>query len=430
MERTPSSFQILRPTLVAFFALGAMAASSSDPGTLNQSVNTAAPAAARPTDGRSETEVTCGIACRYHRANDNLTMQALYLVTKIGKIDEAYQKDSSSSEARTALGAFCRSDSEDLDVCFNRYKDFQRVALLNIRQSIGKNEDTIARLTTGRKADGTVDGTVLAFDSGEAKTTPYLPDVPTLSELEQSYIQGRLKPAGSKYSSAEIQKWSQDLIISNPKAKFIEFNKETVVGNPYQQEKTSYSLRMEKRDGSGAPAGPDAEAIRLYEKSVKTIQDYSTDKTIGGETKVIAPSKSLKKDDKISYDAFIQSRSVVNSKIDGDVNRADQDDADRKLASDKTTGKNKDPKEKSSLPLATAGNAAAVLNPVTNSGDGISRDVRVTTGTSAIRAPSGIKTYGEDEKVQRPADMKNSRYIKYDINDMLKDIDSATMESK
>jgi hypothetical protein len=344
-------------------------------------------------DWREETEATCGMACRYHRANDNLTMQALYLVTKIQKIDDEYRRDPKSKAIPVALGGFCETKAEAVGDCIARYKDFQKIALVNIRQAIGTNEDTIARLTSGRKADGTVAGTAVTFASGE-KAVPYLPDVPTLQEMEKSYLQGNLKPAGSKYSRADIQKWSEELVVNDPKTKYLQFFDKPTVGNPYQKEKSGYSLYMEKRNGEA-----DSRAVGVYEKSVKSVQGFIQDAKNGkvedGTMSVTPLSDKFKDQDSLSYEAFIQSRKVVNSKLEGDLKRGDAAEKLRQPANDpdaKTT------KEKDS------------------------RDVDVRGAVA--RSPSGAEDHPEDYKIERPAEMKNSRYIRYDLGDLMNDIES------
>jgi hypothetical protein len=267
-------------------------------------------------------------------------------------------------------------------------------------------------LTTGRKGDGTVEGTALVFETGE-ENVPYMPDVPTLSELEASYLKGNLKPTGTTYSRAEIQKWSQDLIVNNPKTRYLQFTAKPVVGNPYQEEKSSYSLYMENKAGGG-PAPADDRAITQFNKAKGSVEDMAKDKTIAdGQFKAIAPSKTLKKDDAITYDAFTQARNVINSKIETDVKRSDQEEQNRKVA-----GEKKDPTSQPS-PGPSGVPAASMTNA------GVSREVKVTTGNSG-RTPSGspVKQYGEDEKVARPPEMKNSRYIKYDLGDLMGDIEA------
>ncbi len=408
-------------TFAVFFvglSLGSSGVRADPPqGTLNRSISTsgpisAPPAGAPPRNWSQETEATCGMACRYHHANDNLTMQALYLVTKVSKVQTAIKADPKSAEARITLGAFCTDGAEDLDACFNRYKDFQKLALLDIRQAIGKNEDSIARLTTGRKADGTVPNeTAISFSSGEEEH-PYVPDVPTLSDLENSYLQGKLKPAGQAYSRAEIQKWSESLIINDPRTRYLQFSKTPAVGNPYQEEKSSYSVYMEQRDDNGNSAGPDGRAVKIYKDAEKSVQEFAKDKDkkIDGKNKVVAPSKSLKKDDSISYEAFVQARSVINTKIQGDEQRRDQEAKDRRLASQKPN------------PQPSAG-ASPEPKDDDNADSRAAREVKVTTAGSGAQVPHAYHTFGPDENVDPPKEMKNSRYIKYDLGDLMFDID-------
>ncbi len=360
---------------------------------------------AKAKDWKKETEASCGMACRYHRANDNLTMQALYLVTKIKKIQDAETSGNATKEheARTSMGGFCRESEPELSTCFTRYKSFQRVALLQIRESIGKNEDTIARLTTGRKSDGTVDGTAVTFEAN-VERQPYIPDVPTVSEMEQAYLEGKLKPSGSAFTGAEIQKWSQDLVLSNPKVRYLEFEKESVVGNPYQKEKTGYSLYRVKRAGSGSEK-TDPKTEKLAQDAMKTIAGVAKEKSFDPKASVITP-KNLKKDDPLSYDAFIQARSVVNSAVQKDV---DKKDSAEKVRSPAAKADEKDPK------VSPSGKPSPAV--------GASEDVNVSRKPSS---GANYKVYEPEERITRPEGLKNSRYIKYNIHELLTDIETST----
>lgn len=377
-----------------------------------------------PTDWRQESEATCGMACRYHRAVDNLNLQALYMITKTQKIGDAVQssQDADKTNARIALGPFCKTADEDLKDCYTRYQQFSGLALREIYQSLGETKDAIARLTSGRKTDGSVaNETVVTYATGE-NALPYMPEIPTLSQLEDSYLKGKLKANGSKYSAGEIQKWSQDLVVSNPKAKFLEFLPKTVSGNPYRDDDTTYRLNMLKRNDDGAPSGVDKRLTDAkYDKAVKTVQDYAKDAKDGKvveHAKVIAPSKTLKTDDKITYDSITQARSVLNSKLEDSAKKPE-------TTSDRTPA-GKDPKAK---PTPGLSGAPVITNQASNGAAGSAQDVRVGAGGNGARAPSGMKTYGDEETVQRPPEMKNSRYLNYDLEDFMKDIGSVT-ESK
>lgn len=366
-----------------------------------RSVKPSTPASVRK-DWRKDTEANCGISCRYSRANDNLTLQAVYLIQKIKRVDDAIS-EGEEVKARTALGGFCRNKSEAIGSCFTRYKAFQRVGLLEIRQAIGKNEDTIARLTHARKEDGKVDGDALVYEIGGKERDAYVPEVTTLSELEASYLSGNLKPTGSKYSATEIRSWSQTLVMNNPLERTIEFRKESVEGNPYQTEKTAYRLYMTKKDGNGKDA-TDAAAAALYKGSQKQIGDYVKDQQISGAT-AIAPSQ-LEKKDKLSYDSITEARSLLNSRIDGDLKKDSDPVVQRKIAADPKADPSAKPSPRpSSLPESAQ-----------------SREVRV----GERRPSSGYRPYGDEEKVVPPEALKNSRYIRYNIQEMFQDIQDTT----
>jgi hypothetical protein len=371
---------------------------------------------AAPKDWKKETEASCGMACRYHRANDNLTMQALYLVTKIKKIDEAEKSGQSTQveEAKISMGGFCRS-GEDISDCFPRYKSFQRVALLQIREAIGKNEDVIAKLTTGRKSDGTVDGTAVTFEAN-VERQPYIPDVPTVSEMEQAYLEGKLKTPKSKFTGREIQKWSEELVLSNPKSRYLEFEKESVEGNPYQKEKSGYSLFRVKGAGSGTEK-IDPKAEGLSNAALKEVEKVAKDKNFDTDAKAISP-KDLKKEDPLSYAAFIQARSVVNSAVQKDVDKPDKAEKSRSPAA------KKDPKASpSGSPSPVPSPGPSILPSAGNQNVGASEDVKVVA-----RKPSAstYREYQPEERIVRPEGMKNSRYIKYNIHELMNDIDTST----
>ncbi|MBC7386639.1 MAG: hypothetical protein H7301_10835 [Cryobacterium sp.] len=351
-------------------------------------------------------EVACGLSCRYSRANENLTLQAVYLLKKIKLIDLSIQTGKEGA-ARTALGGFCANASEEVESCFKRYKDFQRVGLLEIRQAIGRNEDSIARLVHGRKIDGTAEGEALVFQTG-ADQPAYLPEVPTLKDLETTYLQGNLQPRGGKYSPDDVRKWSQELVLTNPRARTLEFRKETFDANPYGEEKGKSHLHMVNRNEGGVEQ-TDKAASALYEKSRASIEAYAKDKTISApENRTVSPGR-VKKEDQVSYDAFTQARSLFNSTLAGDLEKDAKSSARKPAAAPK-----KDPKVAPNPGFTAAPENTELTN----------RDVNIG-GT--VRNPAGkYRIYEDDETVKLPPEMKNSRYIRYDIHELFKDTDEST----
>jgi hypothetical protein len=369
---------------------------------LQQAGSVAAPnpqkSQAAPKDWRDLSTAACGMACRYHRANDNYTLQALYLITKIEKIGRAVQTDEPA--ARTALGAFCRSSSEPVQACFDRYKAFQRVALLQIREGMGRNQETIARLTSGRKSDGSVEGDAITFASGKDEANGYVPEVPSLTELENAYLQGNLKPRGGRYSANDIRKWSQELVGYGKTARYMEFQKEAVAGNPHASDKSEYKLHMMKRSGNDE-AVTDATVEKEAKKSDAEIAGYSKGNIDTSSVTALTPAQ-LKDKDAISFQSLVEARTILNSKIEGDL------PGSRSPASvKKTDGKTEPGKTDAKDPKAP----------------GDSKDILIN---SANRTPSGKKTYGPDDKVQPPAQSNGSRYIRYDMKDFFNQIESST----
>jgi hypothetical protein len=390
-------------------------------GTMSGGVPTTAPAATKQ-NWREKTEASCGMACRYHRANDNLTLQALYLITKMKKIDDALGNQE-ETQAKTALGGFCIDSGEDAHTCFDRYKAFQRVALLQIRQAIGKNEEMIARLTSGRKDDGTVEGDTISF-AANADPEAYVPEVPTVSDLEKAYLNGKLKPTGSKYSASDIQKWSQELVGIAPKGqRYLEFNKKTVDGNPHQAEKTKYQLHMIARDGSGGAKTDDAavKAVQGSQKAIKEVADNGV--PLGADAKVIGP-KDIAKQDPVSHSALKEARSILNSRIAGSIA---QDGAARapagKAASESkpSAGSTKDGAPASVKAAVDAKSADA---GTTSNAGSESKDVTVKRTTAS--QGKDFREYADEERVQVPEKVDQSRYIRYNLNDLFTDIEDST----
>lgn len=389
------------PILIALFVASPYAMAGE--GALTQSVSIAAPAPAAPKekapkDWKKETEATCGMNCRYSRASENYSLQAVYLLKKIQLIDSAIKDGSKEEAARTALGGFCKSSTEEIATCFRRYKDFQAIALLEIRESIGKIDDYKRALIHGIKPDGSVEGTALVYDVGVEKNA-YIPEVPTLAELEKAYLDGKLRSGKSKYTANDIRKWSQDLIVNDPKARYIEYNKKPTDGNPYQSEKTSY--RLYTGDTSSGKTKSDSKALKIYDRSKQSVMEFAADKSLDPKgVKPISPNET-KKEDSISYEAMKDTRNTFNSKIEGGL----KEDAVKRAPAAK-----KDPK---ALTADTSEKSAG-------SKDVLVRDV------ANQKSKFDERDRNDDYKVTAPEGMKDSRYIKYNPHQLLDDIEKST----
>lgn len=368
-----------------------------------------------------QTEASCGLSCRYHRANDNLTIQALYLVTKLQKIEEAYQDGGREDEIRAATGPVCKN-SPSIDDCVRNYKAFQALALLKIRQSMGKNESMMVDLTHGRTVDGKVEGDFIGFATGE-EADPYTPNVPTFDELQVEFESlKREQPEKARYSEQDLKGWAQSLIINNPKERLIQFDKKTVSGNPHTNPGDSnggYRLTREVKDGMGNPVDANKDERLLYEKNAALVKGVSQQKLkAGGSTEKLLQPKDIKgkgkgydSKDSISYQAFTEARSRIIDKVNEDTRK----DGPRKPAAQATSPK-KDEKD-----AKKTGIDPKKIPDANDRRIDSEKNVEVKSKTQPA-----YRTYDDNAKITRPPGSKNSRYIRYDVQELLKDIDETT----
>ena len=273
-----------------------------------------------------------------------------------------------------------------------------------------------------------------------AERDAYIPEVPTVSELETAYKEGKLKPSTGVHSAEEIKKWSQELVGIAPRnQRFLEFNKTPVDANPYQADQTKNKIHMLVRDGNGlSPSDKAIEAEIL--KSQKSLKEVAEGRDVlGKDIKTISP-KDLNKDDKVTYDALTEARSLLNERLAADFTK----DGKRVPAGDeiaKTEKDKSDPKGKDGKKLDDGGLKAKREDAKAQRDDGRvdstaeatasgraaadqSRDLQVQK--QSARTPSGFKKYGDEERVKVPEQIQNSRYIRYDLNQLFTEIQDST----
>lgn len=364
-------------------------------------------------------EADCGLACRYHRANDNITFQALYLVNKVQVVErEMRSDDPDENKVRAALGPFCSANAA-IEDCVKTYKSFQAVALMRLRQAMGKNEDVLARLTHGRQTDGSVTGEFTGI-AREKSGEPYTPDVPTLKELHREFE--RLKASGKvpkQYSPSDLKNWAQTLVIPNPKATLIEFNPQPVDGNPHTTrdgEGFKLSMKREGPGGADVPSKADEKAYLRHQAELAKVAGGTVnpqDPKVGLLTpkQVLGDGKGVRSQDEISYEAFSRTRNLILGKVDESMKK----DTVRKPAkTDKKpakTGKNgkKDDSDKKPAEKMTEKEPDRAID---------------SEKAVAVEQKAPVyKNYDDDAKIQRPPGSTNSRYIRYDLNQLMKDIE-------
>ena len=313
----------------------------------------------------------CGVACRYRKANDNLTLQVLYSMNKLKAVQEAH-KNNNESDVFKALDGFCTTDevsNQKSGECVTRYEKFQGMALLRLRQAMGANEDVIARLTSRRLEDGTFSQDGDMVYTPDVAETAYTPDVPTLKDLENEFKKSGIVKTPKSYTKSEMKKWSEQLVLQKPTKDFVEFKKETVVANPKSPNSGKLAIVNRDQNRNELVDKRVEKKYREFEKDYKESLDSAN--TVTGDVlikdhKASSPEDLKRMGDQISIDAFRDARNTIIEKVES--------------------------------------------KPDT--------DVR-SVGTQS-------KVFNDDYRIQKPKESTNSRYIRYDLETLFKDIEDMT----
>lgn len=320
----------------------------------------------------------CGIACRYRKANDNLTLQVLYLMNKLEKVE----KETDQEKLSATLRGFC-ADNEVGDAalgeCKERYKSFQGMALLRLRQAIGSNEDTIAQLTNRRRDDGSIDTQgETVYNPGEPEKA-YIPDVPTIKDLETEFRKnGQIVSLQKRnYSKANMKQWTEQLILQNPTTDYLEFSKTPVAASSDASGKNTGKLTMLNRAGGNTKTDARVnQKHKNYEKNWKEKVEQLQNGVLIQNYTPTAPGK-VKTDDQISYESYRDARNLLIDKVEG--------------------------LEKAKAPTKT-------------------KDADVDYDINQRLA----NTYNDDYRITKPKEVDKSYYIRYDLESMFTDIDMLT----
>jgi hypothetical protein len=121
----------------------------------------------------------CDQTCLYRRANENLSLQALTILTRSSRMQDVVNGDPTNQEVHDELANehYCES-GDNTKLCLSKYLAIQIPVLQAIRGSILNNEDVQSRL----RAPGKV--LVGAMQAANApKKLPQLPFAPTTTDL-------------------------------------------------------------------------------------------------------------------------------------------------------------------------------------------------------------------------------------------------------
>ena len=150
----------------------------------------------------------CNPACALQKANDNLTLQIRYLITKIDtlKASLAAQDDTAVLDN---LGDFCfTSTNEGAAECLARYQRFQVIALERMKNAVSQNQNSLATLKY--KAES-VESNQRSLDT--------LPVVPTLAEMQANFQ----KTSKKREKAEDFSKWARDMSRPPSMDDFVQF---------------------------------------------------------------------------------------------------------------------------------------------------------------------------------------------------------------
>lgn len=128
---------------------------------------------------------SCGLSCAYEKANEALSLEALYLLRKASWINELAKKKDAGEISR-AIPEFCPSSDSNVLECARQYVELQKTILRKSRHAMIQNSESVARLKAGTAAPAPPRFSVIVSGNGNtpaAMKKPQTPDLPSYDEL-------------------------------------------------------------------------------------------------------------------------------------------------------------------------------------------------------------------------------------------------------
>lgn len=191
---------------------------------------------------------SCGVACTYEKANENLSLEALYILKKLAALKNA-------SDFRTTiqnnLAEFCLSTEPNQKsgqsrerACYERYLRVQVGILKRIRTAIVANSDMAGALRTQkvRPEDATVPVVSVEPSDAETPRIPQVPYLPTYEDLQEEYRRGRA------LTSPEYERWAKSVPREPARDDFVKFRE--IPRDPENPEGEKMVIVDSNRDGT------------------------------------------------------------------------------------------------------------------------------------------------------------------------------------
>ncbi len=124
---------------------------------------------------------SCGQSCTYQKGNENLSVQATYIMEKVQALRQEMDKPFPDEQmVRDSLGTFCR-DGEVVGDCVNRFILAQTSALYKMRQAIGNNDSVVGDLSDGSRGEQSA----AVWKERKDALSPQVPEVLKLKQIEE-----------------------------------------------------------------------------------------------------------------------------------------------------------------------------------------------------------------------------------------------------
>gem|GEM_PF-3817566 len=163
----------------------------------------------------------CGQECLYAKGNEAISLEALYIIRKLGLLQTALNEERHEEVAKNLPG-FCtriESDGEEgANQCFKRYRDIQILTLMKVRAALAINTGSRYMLNSQAAA---------VFSRGQNGDPPGglkapLPYVPLMKDLEKRYANN---PDLHSFIGLNYQKWASELQAKPSDDEFVVFER-------------------------------------------------------------------------------------------------------------------------------------------------------------------------------------------------------------
>lgn len=199
----------------------------------------------------------CGQSCLYQKANENIALQAVYLINKISFLSSA-----EDDQIRSNLSNFCLRD-EEAQACFQRYKKLQLFGLQKMRSALIQNNDSAAllksRVVDVGKGAGEPERPYFQLGSDGKARKPQVPYVVTFEDLQREYSQLE------RLTGHDYDRWARSLPARPSREDFVRMKE--IYRNPDNPK--DGVMHVIARDKSGNIQYDDA----AYQAALKQYED-------------------------------------------------------------------------------------------------------------------------------------------------------------